>query len=195
MRKGVYATYLVKQAREQGAARVEDWASIVAGCGAEAWRMACRMLGEEADAADCLQEAFVAAVIISRRQQVLSWPAMLRRLVTSRALDRLRERRRHKTAAMGSAAARVPDGSPGPLRQVQLAEQAGRFREALAHLPPQQAAVFCMRMLDDLSYEQIAEALGISASHVGVLLYRARSALREQFAHRDRAGKTQVHHD
>jgi RNA polymerase sigma-70 factor (ECF subfamily) len=157
--------------------------------------MACRMLGDEADAADCLQDAFVAAVMISRRQQVLSWPAMLRRLVTSRALDRLRERRRHKTATLGSAAGRVADGSPGPLRQVQLAEQAAKLREAMAHLPAQQAAVFCMRMLGDLSYEQIAEALGISDSHVGVLLYRARSALRERFAHRDQVGKTQVHHD
>jgi RNA polymerase sigma-70 factor (ECF subfamily) len=78
---------------------------------------------------------------------------------------------------------------------MQFAEQAARLRQALAHLPPQQAAVFCMRMLDDLSYEQIAEALGISASHVGVLLYRARGALRERFADRDKAGKTQVHYD
>lgn len=175
---------------------MEDWAGIVAGCGDGAWRTAYRLLGNEADASDCLQDAFAAAVAIARRQQVLSWPALLRRLVTTRALDRLRKRIRRKTTRLGPAAEALADPSPGPLRQVQLAEQATRLRESLAHLPPQQAAVFCMRMLDDLSYEQIAEALGISASHVGVLLYRARSALRERFAAaRDRAGKMQVHHE
>ena len=175
---------------------MEDWVGIVAGCGDEAWRTAYRLLGDEADASDCLQDAFAAAVVIARRQQVLSWPALLRRLVTTRALDRLRKRIRRRTGHLGQAAEALADPSPGPLRQVQLTEQAAKLREALSHLPSPQAAVFCMRMLDDLSYEQIAEALGISASHVGVLLYRARGALRERFAAgRDRAGKMQVHHD
>ena len=158
---------------DQAEATVEDWPGIVAGCGDEAWRAAYRLLGNEADASDCLQDAFTAAVVVARRQQVLSWPALLRRLVTARALDRLRKRLRRRTANLGPADETLTDRSPGPLRQVQLAEQAARLREALAQLPPQQAAVFCMRMLDDLSYEQIAEALGISASNAGVLLYRA----------------------
>lgn len=175
---------------------MEDWAGIVDGCGDEAWRTAFRLLGNADDASECLQDAFAAAVVISRRQQVLSWPALLRRLVTARALDRLRKRIRRRTTSMGDCVAHVPDRSPGPLRQVQIAEQAARLRDAMTRLPPLQATVFCMRMLDDLSYEQIAESLGIGASNVGVLLYRARSALREQFApDDDKATKMKVHHD
>jgi RNA polymerase sigma factor (sigma-70 family) len=52
--------------------------------------------------------------------------------------------------------------------------------EALGQLAPNQRAALVMRELDDRSYAEIAELLGVSESAVETLLFRARRALREQ---------------
>ena len=56
------------------------------------------------------------------------------------------------------------------------------MRQALAKLPGQEAEIFCMKCLDDLSYRDIGRQLGLKTSAVGVLLHRARSRLREMLA-------------
>jgi RNA polymerase sigma-70 factor, ECF subfamily len=165
---------------------MEDWARIVAEHGPWVWQTAYRLLGNEPDAADCLQDAFVAAVKVSRQQTVWNWPALLRRLVTDRALDRLRERyRRRKHNDDAAELADVVARSPDPAEHAQASELSDALRRTLTNLPAQQAAVFCMKFLDDLSYEQIAEALGLEANNVGVLLHRARATLRERLECRE----------
>ncbi|MBI3810351.1 MAG: sigma-70 family RNA polymerase sigma factor [Nitrospirae bacterium] len=48
----------------------------------------------------------------------------------------------------------------------------------LAELPPRLAHAFSLRELDDLSSEEICKILNVSATNLGVMLYRARSRLR-----------------
>lgn len=87
-----------------------DWTAIVHEHGATVWRLARRILGDEADAGDCFQETFVAALSASRAAPVVNWPGLLRRLCTARAIDLLRRRirdRRRTTAAV-EAAVRAP---------------------------------------------------------------------------------------
>jgi RNA polymerase sigma-70 factor (ECF subfamily) len=164
---------------------MDNWAEIMAEHGPWVWRTAYRLLGNEADAADCFQDAFVAAVKVSRRESVQSWPALLRRLVTDCALDRLRERiRRRNRDGPSAALGEVVETAPGPSDQAQARELADVLRRAVAQLPAQQAAVFAMRFLDDASYGQIAAALDLEVSHVGVLLHRARATLRGLLASR-----------
>ena len=45
-------------------------------------------------------------------------------------------------------------------------------------IDPRQAEVFCLVALDGLSYPEAAGLLGITANHAGVLLTRAKAALR-----------------
>src|SRR5262245_50244770 len=71
-----------------------DWEAIVREHGRAVWRTAWRVLADHADADDCLQEAFVDAVELSRRQPVRHWGRLLTRLAAARALDRLRRRLR-----------------------------------------------------------------------------------------------------
>ncbi|MFN9940827.1 MAG: RNA polymerase sigma factor, partial [bacterium] len=59
-----------------------DWTAIVHEHGAAVWRLARRILGDEADAGDCFQETFVAALSASRAAPVANWPGFLRRLCT-----------------------------------------------------------------------------------------------------------------
>jgi aminoglycoside 6'-N-acetyltransferase I len=69
-----------------------DWDTIVPEHAPLVWRTAYRLLGNEADAADCFQEAFLAACRKATSGPVLNWAGLLRTIATARALDRLRRR-------------------------------------------------------------------------------------------------------
>ena len=157
-----------------------DWQRIVRKHGGVVWHTAYRLLGNHEEAADCFQETFMAALKLSPCRKVRNWRAMLVRVCTCRALDQLRSRLRQadrqKTLADWTT---VTSPNPGPVEQAEAAELSVRLRIGLASLPEQQAAVFCLRCFDDLSYREIARQLGIKTSAVGVLLHRSRARLRE----------------
>jgi RNA polymerase sigma-70 factor, ECF subfamily len=181
-----------------------DWEGIVRSHGRAVWRTAWRVLADASDADDCMQEAFVDAVELSRREPVRDWGRLLTRLATSRALDRLRRRIReanrrngrtgggggvggnhsgngtsgatfHETHELDALPGR-PDDPADALEGRELHE---RLRLSLAKLSPQQAETFYLRYMEELDYSEIAEALGIDVNQVGVVLHRARARLRE----------------
>ncbi len=156
---------------------MDQWQQIVARHSGSTFETAYRLLGDAADAGDCMQEAFVAAVKLSRRQEVRNWPGLLNRLAAARAIDMLRRRTRND-ALLRQAAQQGPSrGGDGPLQQAQQQEQAQRLREAIARIPPRQAQAFVLRFMNDHSYEEIAELLEASPSAVAMLIQRAKAAL------------------
>jgi RNA polymerase sigma-70 factor (ECF subfamily) len=158
---------------------VIDWPVIIRKHGPAVWQTAYRLLGNEADAADCFQETFICAFEASRRERVRSFSALLAHLATLRAIDRLRRRfrERHGNTEMANEAA-IASTNPGPAQQVQTQELVGKLREALGRLQPQESQVFSLRYLNDMSYQEIARQLGIKTNTAGVLLHRARAKLR-----------------
>ncbi len=159
--------------------QVIDWQIIIEKHGPAVWQTAYRLLGNRTDAADCFQETFICALELSQRQRIRSFSALLRRLATTRAIDRLRRRfRRLHCEAVSTA---VPSTNPGPAQMAQQRELIALLRTALTQLPSQEAQVFCMRYLNDMSYRQIAKALDIKTGAAGVLLHRARAKLRKSF--------------
>jgi len=161
--------------------QVIDWQIIIEKNGPAVWQTAYRLLGNCTDAADCFQETFVSALELSQRQRVRNFSALLIRLATTRAIDQLRRRFRQSKSCVRDELAAMSSTNPGPLQMVQQQELAARLRESLTHLPPQEAQVFCLRYLNDMSYRQIAKALGIKTNAAGVLLHRARTKLRQFF--------------
>ena len=160
--------------------QVTDWQRIVDKYGPVVWQSAYRLLGNHTDAADCFQETFICALEVSRRQRVWNFSALLVRLATSRAIDRLRQR--FSKAQLHPDAVDlvfVPSSDPWPVEQAQTLELAGQLRKALAGLSSQEAQVFCLRHLSDMSYRQIGKEFGIKSNTVGVLLHRAKTKLRE----------------
>jgi RNA polymerase sigma-70 factor (ECF subfamily) len=155
-----------------------DWQEILSRKGPPAWRAAYRITGNRADADECLQEAFLGALRVARRARVRDWGALLRRLATARAVDRLRERHRGPSghvADWDSVQAPVAATS----RDLETAELAERLRAALGRISPRQAEVFCLHCLEGFSYEEIAQQLAMSVAAVGVHLHRARERLRQ----------------
>jgi RNA polymerase sigma-70 factor, ECF subfamily len=158
---------------------MRDWQEIIEREGQGVWQTAYRLVANRADADDCFQEAFLAALEISRREHVENWRALLRRLATARAVDRLRRRRRwlSRQSALDCDTLAGPGAEPAQL--VEDAELSDRLRRALARLPARQANVFCLHALDGWSYQEVAAHLKISVDSVGVVLFRARRRLRE----------------
>jgi RNA polymerase sigma-70 factor, ECF subfamily len=163
-----------------------NWSEIVQQHGPIVWRTAHRLLNNEADTCDCFQRAFISALELERTEAIRSWPALLKRLATARALDCIRQRRREwnrQTAVLECSV--IDRKGVGPAKAAEASELAEHLREALADLDSQQAQVFCLACLDGLSYLEIAEQLRVTVNHVGVLLNRARATLRERLrAHR-----------
>lgn len=157
-----------------------DWPGIAREHAPLVWRTVYRLLASEADAADCFQETFVSAMQVASRQAVSNWPGLLQKLATSRALDCLRRRIRDRVRlTTPSNWDGFVSGDPRPSQQAETAELAEQLRQLLSQLPPQQAEVYCLRHLNELSYEQIGLELGLSVDAVGVTLHRARGRLRE----------------
>jgi len=163
-----------------------DWEGIVRDDGPAVWRAAYRLLGNTADADECFQEAFAAALQISQRNDpVRNWRALLIRLSTAKAIDRLRQRISRKTREVpGVDVCALSDDrrNSRPTDRAEQAELSARLRDALTHLPPKQADVFCLHCLEGFSYREVAGQLETSVDEVGVLLHRARAALKERIA-------------
>jgi RNA polymerase sigma-70 factor (ECF subfamily) len=154
---------------------MSDWASILSEHGATVWRTVYRLLNDHADALDCYQETFLAAWRLAERQPVLAWRALLVRLATRRALDRLRQRLRTRARFTALGAVPEPATDAGcPPRQAEAAELLDRVRQALARLPQKQAEVFWLSCLEGQSHEQISQVLNVPTGEVRVLLHRAR---------------------
>jgi RNA polymerase sigma-70 factor (ECF subfamily) len=162
----------------QEVAPVTDWERIVREHGPRVFGTAWRILGHAADAEDVVQEVFLQAHQLQRTRPIRFWGAFLRRLAACRALDRLRQRR--ATVPLdGHDTATADDG---PEEAAIGHELASRLRAAIARLPEREAGVFCLRYYEELSYEEIAESLGIAPGAVGVALHKARAKLETQFS-------------
>jgi RNA polymerase sigma factor (sigma-70 family) len=159
-----------------------DWETILRLEGPAVWRTAWRILGNRADADDCLQDAFLSALDFSRQKPVQSWRALLTHLAAARAVDHLRKRSRRESHRENVELSELGQFDPLPPEQAEAAELTERLRLALADLPPQQAQVFCLARLEGWSYQEIAEQLSVSADVVGVWIHRAQTRLREKLA-------------
>ena len=162
-----------------------DWEGILRDHGPAVWRTAYRLLGNRADADECFQETFAGAVQFTRKNPapIQKWSALLVRLATARAVDRLRQRvRRSSREVPGVDLQALLDPHPNsrPHERAEATELSARLRMALAQLPPKQADAFCLHCLEGWSYREVAEHLSTSTDDVGVLLHRARAGLRER---------------
>ncbi len=154
-----------------------DWETVVRENQDMVWRLAYRLLGREADAADCFQETFLDALKIAQRETVRNWPGLLKRVTVARALDCLRSRKRNNKLSLDENLT-IDRGHTEPDYRTEQKELAGQLQHALGQLPADQAEVFCLKYLDGESYQTIAEITGQNINTVGVNLHRARNKLR-----------------
>jgi RNA polymerase sigma-70 factor (ECF subfamily) len=134
------------------------------------------------DAVDCLQEGLCTLLDASGRGRLPAvegeWPAVLAAMVRNAARNRRRRHFRSKPHDSLEEHPLVAADAPAADDLIARAEEHVRLRECVEELCEVQRAVVTLRMLEEQAGEDVAQALGITAGHVAVLLHRAKVALR-----------------
>lgn len=142
--------------------------------------LAYRITGDRFLAEDLVQDAFVRAVARPPEDTSRPWRPWLSRVVGNLARDALRRRRRRRYVGpwLPTPHPEPVAVDPDPEASAAAAETVGwASLIALEALTPQQRAVWVLREVGELSGDEVAEALGTTASAVRAAHLRARRAL------------------
>ena len=149
-----------------------------------AYRVAYRLLGHEADALDAVQEGFVKALThlrgsrdaVRSRPGCCAWSAT--RHWTSGAARAAREMLSMDGLGPKDREEMEPAVACEPGQELHREDLRRQLHDALAQLPAAQRQTFVLHAEAELSYREVAEALGISIGTVMSRLYYARQRLR-----------------
>jgi RNA polymerase sigma-70 factor (ECF subfamily) len=137
--------------------------------------VAYEMLGSAADAEDVIQETWLRWAGVDHAT-VQDQRAYLVRIATRKALDRLRTLGRRKESYVGPWLPEPLLTTPDAAADVELADSISMaLMVVLETLAPIERAVFVLREVFELDYDEIAEAVDRSVPAVRQLAYRARS--------------------
>lgn len=137
-----------------------------------------RLLGDRHEAEDLTQEAFIRAYQrLDTFDVERPFGPWVRRVAANLCLNHLERRRPLSLPLDGERSLALQAPSTGPEAALERAEQWDRLRAAIRALPPHYRAVIELRHFQELSYAEIAEALGISLGNVKTYLFRARKQL------------------
>jgi len=155
-----------------------------------AYRVAQRLLGNEGDALDAVQEGFIKALknlrYFERRSSFKTW---LLRIVSNASLDLGRQRGRRETLSLDAidwseqGLALSVNGND-PVQDVEQADLRQALDRALAELPESQRRTFVLHVDAALSYREIASVMNISIGTVMSRLFYARQKLKGLLAAR-----------
>ena len=167
----------------------DAYGALVAQHSQALFRAAFRITGEEADAEDVVQEAFLRGYrkleSFDSRSEFGTW---IYRIAVRCALDRLGERRKGEDGRVAEdtdpeqGTIQVADESARPDRLL-LSGEIGAMQEmALRSLTPTERAAFVLRHMEDCSTVEVAAALGIGHSAARQAVFRAVQKLRQRLA-------------
>jgi len=168
-----------------------EFARLVDAYSAPIYRLGLRMLGNEQDAEDVLQNTFLSALThlsnFEGRSSVLTW---LYRIAVNEALMVMRRGKPEVNIDDTDSSDETDDLSPsqfvdwGSLPEDVLLSAEGKqaLDNAIQNLPDNLRMVFLLRDIQELSIKDTAETLGLSESNVKIRLLRARLSLREQLS-------------
>lgn len=151
------------------------------------YNLCLRMTGNPDDALDLSQEAFVRAWrALGQYQFDAAFSTWLFRLTSNVCIDFLRRQKRQQHVSLTVSDEEgtgeeftIPDPTPGPEEQAIHNDRQAAVARAMALLPADYRAVLQLRVVEELSYEQIAQILGIQMGTVKSRLARARMQLRK----------------
>jgi RNA polymerase sigma factor (sigma-70 family) len=185
MRADVHDTVLARRAAKgDGAA----FAALYDRHERRAYNLCYRITGSAEDAADATQETFLKVLerLPSLSERELNFGSYLLTAARHASYDAIERRKRATPAAeipdsaIPVATGEAVDGpEPSALRAVHQEE----IRAANGGLPPRQREALALRELEDLSYDQVADIMGMNRNAVAQLISRARINLRDGLLH------------
>ena len=155
-----------------------------------AFRLAFRITGDEHDAEEVTQEAFLRAYTrLATFRLDSSFSTWVNRIAMNTALNLVERRKRDALhtgdsihAEAGASEWILPDGRPGPERLLLDRETNSLRQTAMAALTPMERTAFTLRHMEDMPIAHIAEALRVPANSAKQAVFRAVSKLRQALA-------------
>lgn len=149
------------------------------------FRMALTIVGDESEAESITQDTFVTAYLnlgsFEGRSEFETW---LTRIAINKSRDVLRSRKRRFVSlpidTEEPGAAEPPDERPDAERNAIARQLGAAIDRAIEGLSAQQKAIFRLRMLEELSLEEIARLMDLRPGTVRAHLFRAVHKVREQ---------------
>lgn len=151
--------------------------------------MALSMLRDEAEAEDVAQEAFLRAFRnLGKFRADSKFSTWLISITLNEARSRLRRRQLVKTESLDETVEDQRHLSPALLRDwreipseaLERKEVRSILRQAIEELPEIYREVFVLRDVEEMSVNEVAEAMDVSVSVVKVRLHRARIMLQKR---------------
>jgi len=168
-----------------------EFSRLVEAYYANIYRLAMKMLGNQQDAEDVLQETFLKAYRhlngFDGRSKLSTW---LFRIATNEALMILRRQRSNvvsidepiETEEGEQEPVQIVDWCCLPEKELMSKEARKNLDQAISRLPHNLRMVFLLRDIENMSTQETAEVLGLSETAVKTRLSRARLRLREDLS-------------
>jgi RNA polymerase sigma-70 factor (ECF subfamily) len=159
-----------------------DFEALVEAHSRELYAYLWRMLGDSAEAQDCLQESFLKAYrAYGRLDEEANTRAWLYKIASNTALTLLKKRGRtngHGTDFMEKMAGR----GLGVELEVEQRARLAEVHSAVQQLPHKQRAAIMLRKYHELDYDEIGAALKCSPESARANVYQGLKKLRQQLA-------------
>jgi RNA polymerase sigma-70 factor, ECF subfamily len=148
----------------------------------DTFTLACRLTGNEEDARDVVQDAYLRAWrAIGKFRGEAQFSTWMYRITANASATHMRKRQRHRTETLDDITEPADTRfDTQPASAFESADTLGQVAEAIEALPPKLRTVVVLKDVYDLPHEAIAEELGISVAAAKVRLHRARRRLRDE---------------
>ncbi|MFY9152434.1 MAG: sigma-70 family RNA polymerase sigma factor [Prolixibacteraceae bacterium] len=142
-------------------------------------RFAQQILQNEEEAKDVLQDIFLK--LWQKRDElgkVENLEAFTMRMMRNRCLDQIRARRTVSLEVVKKG--KLPDEEKQETDQLEIADSVGLVKRIIGELPDIQRTIIHLRDVEQLEYEEIAEATQMNVNAIRVNLSRARKKVRDE---------------
>ncbi len=163
---------------DAGVGQMPSWAELVDAHAGSVYSLAYRLTGDPHDAEDLTQETFMRVFRSLKTYKPGTFEGWLHRITTNLFLDMVRRRQAIRMEALPEDYERVPGTSPTPEQVFADNNLDPALEQALAQLQPDYRAVVLLCDVVGLTYEEIADTLGIKMGTVRSRIHRARASLR-----------------
>jgi RNA polymerase sigma-70 factor (ECF subfamily) len=142
-----------------------------------------RMLGSAEEAEDLCQDTFMNLIKAADRYQSSGrFQSWLFRIAGNKARSRLRRRKILRWLPLNNEYDNTPAQNSNALDHLAGQQQEIVVQNAIAKLPERQREALILKQYNEMSYQEIAEAMDTSVSAIQMLLHRAMTALRKDLA-------------
>ncbi|MCX7918052.1 MAG: sigma-70 family RNA polymerase sigma factor [bacterium] len=158
----------------------------------QVYTLSCRLLRDKEWANDAVQEIFIKAFRGLKNFQVQSKiSTWLYRITINQCRDMLRQRRHrpviytlqdHESPENEFVLERIPDTKPNPEQEHTTRELRQKIIEAINRLPEEFAETFYLNEIEELSYAEIGQILGVRIGTVKSRIFRARELLQQELS-------------